>query len=559
MPNITKVYLLDVPLENDYKNTLYFANASAQQSYFQSCVINSLSYNDFSYQRKDQIIRVPLQYDDICMCNYVMYQNTAYSNKWFYAFVNKVEYINDGRTDLHIETDVMQTWMFDYTVRSSFVEREHVNDDTIGKHTVPEGLETGDYIQQGVSTDEYTGLNYLLNEDGSVTQSMRIVLAVSETGLNVALPSGQRQYNGVYSGLIFLTFYTYTDCDKYIQYCQTQFGADNIYACFILPSSLVNISSGSWLTFTDGNVTFEYAFVEYSNSQETLRLSYINKPTVLDNDYVPRNKKLLTFPYCYLVINNNAGSSAQYMYEYFTDIDGSYTNRCQFRIDGAVTIGGSIKCYPCHYKLGDTALNTERPTFIEGLDGAKLPTASWLNDSYTNWLTQNAVNLPISIISDLVQIGVGIAGLGASTLTGGLTAALGSSAIVGGVTGIANTLGSVYQHSTIPATAQGGVNQGDLVFASRLSFRPYKYSIRKEYAKIIDGFFDMFGYKVAEVKVPNSNHRQRWWYTKTIDANITGNIPQEDLRKIRSVYDNGVTFWRNASEIENYSLSNSIV
>ena len=38
---ITKVYLLDVPLEADYKNTLYFANASAQQSYFQSKVIGS--------------------------------------------------------------------------------------------------------------------------------------------------------------------------------------------------------------------------------------------------------------------------------------------------------------------------------------------------------------------------------------------------------------------------------------------------------------------------------------------------------------------------------------
>ena len=34
--NITKLYLLDVPLENDYKNTLYFANATAQQTYFQS-------------------------------------------------------------------------------------------------------------------------------------------------------------------------------------------------------------------------------------------------------------------------------------------------------------------------------------------------------------------------------------------------------------------------------------------------------------------------------------------------------------------------------------------
>ena len=79
--NISKVYLLDVPLENDYKNTLYFANASSQQSYFQNNIVKS--YTDFSYQRKDNIIRVPEQYDQVYNCNYVMYQNSYYSNKWF--------------------------------------------------------------------------------------------------------------------------------------------------------------------------------------------------------------------------------------------------------------------------------------------------------------------------------------------------------------------------------------------------------------------------------------------------------------------------------------------
>ena len=51
---ISKVYLLGVPLENDYKNTLYFANASAQQTYFQSKI--KKSYTDFSYQRKDKYL-----------------------------------------------------------------------------------------------------------------------------------------------------------------------------------------------------------------------------------------------------------------------------------------------------------------------------------------------------------------------------------------------------------------------------------------------------------------------------------------------------------------------
>ena len=154
--NITKVYLLSVPLESDYKNTLYFDSLESQQEYFQSRIVRR--YTDFSYQRKDNKISVPntdafglnSSFDDLLNAgiNYVMYQNSAYSNKWFYAFIKDVEYVHDGRTDIIIETDVMQTWMFKYNVKSSFVEREHVDDDTIGKHTIPEGLETGEYTSK---------------------------------------------------------------------------------------------------------------------------------------------------------------------------------------------------------------------------------------------------------------------------------------------------------------------------------------------------------------------------------------------------------------------------
>jgi hypothetical protein len=69
----------------------------------------------------------------------------------------------------------------------------------------------------------------------------------------------------------------------------------------------------------------------------------------------------------------------------------------------------------------------------------------------------------------------------------------------------------------------------------------------------------MFGYKVNRVKVPNKAHRSRFWYTKTIDVNIDGNIPNNDLQVIKNCYNNGITFWRNVAEIQNYSLSNDIV
>jgi hypothetical protein len=84
-------------------------------------------------------------------------------------------------------------------------------------------------------------------------------------------------------------------------------------------------------------------------------------------------------------------------------------------------------------------------------------------------------------------------------------------------------------------------------------------SIKAEYARIIDDWFDAFGYQVNRLKVPNKNHRQNWWYTKTINANIIGNVPNDDMNKIKGAYNNGITFWRNPSNFLNYSVSNGII
>ena len=78
-------------------------------------------------------------------------------------------------------------------------------------------------------------------------------------------------------------------------------------------------------------------------------------------------------------------------------------------------------------------------------------------------------------------------------------------------------------------------------------------------AKIIDGYFSMFGYKVNTLKVPNVAHRQNWWYTKTIGANIIGNVPNDYMTKIKEAYDNGITFWRTPANFLDYSKPNGIV
>ena len=84
-------------------------------------------------------------------------------------------------------------------------------------------------------------------------------------------------------------------------------------------------------------------------------------------------------------------------------------------------------------------------------------------------------------------------------------------------------------------------------------------SIKAEFAKIIDDYFSMFGYKTNEVKIPNLTGRQNWNYVKTIDCNITGNLPQQDLQEIKDMFDNGLTIWHNTGTFLDYSQNNNIV
>ena len=91
----------------------------------------------------------------------------------------------------------------------------------------------------------------------------------------------------------------------------------------------------------------------------------------------------------------------------------------------------------------------------------------------------------------------------------------------------------------------------------RNGFSFYKMAIKQEYAKIIDDFFSMYGYKVNEVKIPNVTGRQNWNYVKTIDCNLLGDIPQEDMQKLKDIFNTGVTFWHNPNTFLDYSQSNN--
>lgn len=514
----TNIHLLSVPFESNYKDTVYFPTKEAQASYMLS-KRTAHSFSDCTYQRKDSSIRVPVHIDRLYNCNYVMYQNTvingAGNDRWFYAFIVDMEYVSDEVTKITIETDVIQTWMFDYTVKQSFVEREHVSDDTIGLHTVPENLETGEYINVKRSFD--IDLKNLCIVWGTTK---------TQTGANVV----GANYHGIYSGIkyYYTPQYSPLALSTILENYAKEGWAEAIQCVFMAPEYLVMSGESTDVKNSNEPIVSELGSVD------------LTQPTTL-NGYKPKNNKLFTFPYMYLMVSNNNGADSVYYYEKFSN------NTPNFKKYSALTPGCSIRIVPENYN--GVELNHE-----EGLNLGKFPICNWNSDVYTNWLTQNSVNIGLSVATGIGQI---VAGGAIAIGTGGLGLAVGGSQIVGGVSTIANQLAQIHQHSFTPPQSQGNINCGDVVTANDSNNFWFNHmTIKKEYAQIIDDYFSMFGYKVNRVKVPNKNHRSRYWYTKTVDVNIDGAIPNKDLQTIKNCYNNGITFWRSDSTMGDYTSDN---
>lgn len=531
--NITEVRLLKTHLENDYLHTMYFDNASDQQNFFKSRTVKT--YTDFSYQRKDEFIRVPSHYDDVIGCNYVMYKNSGSSNKWYYAFITDMKYVNDERTDVFIETDVMQTWLFDYQVKSSFVEREHVSDDTIGLHTIPEDLNVGQIVC------DYSTSSSLNGTSGWYW----FVIACNYDPISSTKYAGVGLYGDYPQGSSWFAFPIYPlsnnngikEVSDWVHKVVSD-GMDGfIQSMFALPWGIIDPDKVG----DDHRLTSD-AVKKYT-STKTLKKSQLN----WFKDYTPKNNKLYCYPYSFLRVTNNSGSFNDYKIEDFKEYDAEQqlTDNVSFKTYATACIGVSGKVIPVSYQ--GISENDD-----ESIPLGKYPTLSWSSDAYTNWLTQNAVNMGIGVAT-----GISGGAAGGFAIGGPAGAVVGG--VLGGLTSITSAIGGMYQASMLPNTAQGNANAGDVNFNhERNHISYYKMRAKKEYLKVIDDFFSMYGYKINQVKIPNKKHRSNWWYTKTIDVNIDGNIPINDLRKIKACYNNGITFWRD-SNIGDYSKANTIL
>ena len=554
----TDVYLLKVPLEINDINQLTFSNATAQYNYFNG--LPKLSVDNFTYQRKDGTIRYGANFDTLLNYNYVMYRNDAYSNKWFYAYITGMEYLNDNCTAISIKTDVWQTWQFDLTYKPVLIDREHTNNDTIGANILPEGLELGEMVCNGDVT------NFGVNSSGVGDWVIVVDVSMIENpGDNQTLSytgDPPAQYvNGTPSGLYHLILgvnQSVVISARSIINLYDEAGLSNaIQNVYILPRDLIGDVTAITLN-TTGNAPTPHKSVGVhmpNNSTGVVSLGTFTKTRPNNiRGYVPKNNKLLTYPYNYLNVSNNAGTTIPYHYE-------DFSNGVSFAVEGVLTPSGSIKAVPQNYKN----ITASENAYEYSINSAKYPICAWTTDAYTNWLTQNSVNMNMQWAQSVIG---GFPDAFRTTI--GTTLASGNAAVgigAGLLSYGAGLLGTALdQHKAkssanlVADQARGNVNSGDIVWSKlRSQFTFIPMSVKPQIAYCIDEFFSQYGYKCNRVKVPNITGRRNWNYVKTVGCYIEADIPQDDLAEIKSMFDKGITLWHNPATFADYSQPNDII
>lgn len=547
------LYLLHAPLEADMNHQLNFANATTQYNYFTS-LPNTFFADDFTYVRKDGLVKVEACMDDIITYNYLMYKNTAFGDKWFYAFITRMEFLSPNVTAVYFKTDTWQTWQFDIQIKKCFVEREHVNDDTAGLHTIDEGIGTGEYIINSVTNKTICAPD---------TNGGWIALSVTElpeyTGGGTIKPSSlkSRMYNGIIQGTYLMLFEYNTNgiesLSNVIDYYINQGKSEAIVSLYALPKDIYPSTSIMSQSYADP-FTGDVYWLSSATGATSMGTTTITRNTTL-NGYTPKNKKLLCAPFNYLLVTNNNGINNSYYYEDFTT-----PSSVAFNYSGVVCEGSSVKAYPVNYKKNAT----NYAGYAFGIDMGNTPSFSWNSDYYLNWQAQNGIKSGLNTASKVTSAFMNIPEKGNEATASDVFEYFGNIFKAGvqhlgaSIDIVKNALG-MHQASITPDQVNGE-STGDLNFSiGKCGFTFYQMSIKSEVASVIDEFFSMFGYKVNSNKIPNLTGRTNWNYVKLHDANIVGNIPQPDMQDIKSMFQHGVTIWHNPSTFLDYSQSNNIV
>lgn len=525
-PN-TAVYLCNVPLEMDQKNQLDFADATAQHLYFSNNI--KKSYSSFTYQRKDNVLRVPECIDDLWNCNYVMYQNSNFCSKWFYCFIDHMEYVNPNCTALYLKTDVFQTWIFDATLLSSFVAREHVADDTVFLHTLPEP--TPAIEMQAI---QLKAKYWHSQTPAEFTNDFYVAAYATGTGIT---PDTTVDYCGNVPtpGYLFVTLSNNADL-LFDTLIQNNYSIDFTTA---LPKDAV----GTIAT----NVTGIYVAMDKTESSswggdEQITLDSIAVTSVSygsGNTYTIRNNKINCYPYMYIEMHDLCGQSVI--------LKPEDMNALTFYWHAE---SGATPSYTLYYPSYENEVSFKNSISINAF-----PAIPYAVDYYTQYLAlhKNSVefekfemnyNSAKSLIFSGGEFAADETLSGATTIIDDQMRRLKRNAMYSDL-----KARPPITHNPPTGNAKFGMNA--------LGMHINRWIPKKEYIQILDDWFDFYGYNVSTVKIPQYKSRPSWNYIETVNINIEGNVPQDDMQELKNIFNSGVTIWHDPAQFGDYSQNNA--
>lgn len=587
-PNSTIYLMGGINWTPAYTDTVYFANKTVQLNYMRGKI--KRKFESQSYQRHSKnVLRILASADSLYDCNYLMFQNRFRSgtlgDKWFYAFIIDIEYVNENTADIYYEIDVLQTWFWDLKLGMCFVEREIPRYDTLFGNLVPENLETGEYV---IHNEEFFNL---MNPTPDLENPNRINR--DYTILITALTDPEGNYpeeledmganylvNGLPTGVIFKTHKIRIEGGEIDRRSIDGFFRDiNLYNTNGLIDNIVNIQVvPSFITENAQNEDNPYSAINpYANK---VIGGYFMPTEFVENavgsHYIPRNNKLYTYPYMQLVVSNHSGNVAEFKFENFSYNSNTnpWGDPITFQMSGCINGTPAVMLTPLKHR-------NVQADYDNSIVLSNFPTIPLINDTFKAYMAQNKASINTQVLANIVDGGFNVlsgikgirSGMGtaiAGAFTGNLGTMVGGkssgeqgalSALKGGFdiyTAIKSGMATVEGHKAAPKTV-ANLTQTDAlnIVINRCGFTIYSVGIKPEMARSIDNYFSAYGYAQNKIKKPDIMARTYWGYVKTIGCELIGSCPEGVKAEISAIFDSGIRFWNSNEIIGDYSLDNS--
>lgn len=567
VPDSTITLLFNVPLNNKYDNTYYFASLNEQANFFFSN-FSKQTFTQQSYQRKNRgWLRLSARYRDVYNANYMYFMNNfrsatthvsqmTYEQKQFYAFITQVNYINDMTVEIQYEIDVIQSYMFNWTLPQCMVERETVDGDSIYKNYIDEGIPVSDYANSDAAPIEFTA-NIDSYPRTYPLGRMKYVVAATcdynyqDTSDGVPITSNLK---GAVCGCKFHQFADATSCIAWLDAMPGEKYAA-VLGIYLVPE-VISLSSSAYNTLYYNLQYSKYDYYDYTTA------------------FTPKNKKMYHSPYCSLVIQNSEGASMAFDPTQFW---GSASFTLHFSPVLPITGYLSADYYKVKIMPSPGIRGTNSP-FLYSLPLPSLPTFTWANDTYKAWLALNSGYMQtaktVAIIDTVVDTAVGIKNVGSAIgglLTGALTGSAGAlssgvsalDSLAGSVKSVTSDLATINNLYTqdknaqiVPDSFNGSADNQASALAGTYGFYSYVRFPTRDVAVSIDNYFTMFGYKIREIKTPSLDNRTRFTYVKTLNMDVEGFIPTDDRDAINNIFNAGIRFWKDKTNFCDYSITN---